>query len=80
MARYRYEVSGTGGTGTTWKTTGFVESPREGDFPALMMEALRTSFQQITTGKDVEFGSPGPCGGPYHIQSLKIERCDAMVM
>ena len=70
---YRFEIHGTAGNGQTWKTNGTV-TDGDNDFMAVVDDAMRLSFNQLTGGKAV-YGKPGVgCVGPYELQRIVIEK------
>ena len=71
--RYRYEMTGGGADGQTWKSTGTIDTTAAGAFPNVPAQAMRLAFEQLTQGK-AEYGKPGVgCNGPYSIKRLLIE-------
>jgi hypothetical protein len=61
-------MQGTGAGNTPWETTGMMEC----DWNQCQHTAMMLSFQLLTDGK-AQYGSPGPCGGPYLIKRLVIQ-------
>ena len=72
MKTYRYEMEGTAGKpGSVFKTTGTVTC----DASKVYDQALLDSYRLLTEGH-ATFNEPGPCGGPYGLLRIVIERID----
>lgn len=70
IKHYKYEVTGSGANGQTWKAEGVVSSPFEHVFTHVMKEC----FDKITKGKAI-YGKPGlSCQGPYDFHKIMIEQ------
>jgi hypothetical protein len=73
---YQYTVKGTAHAGQTWEVRGRVQG-RNGDFPDLLHEAMRDSFQLLTQGRAI-YGSPGKgCNGPYQVTHFSLDKEEA---
>lgn len=64
-----FTMMGVGINNSPWQTSGVVQC----EFHDVAKEALRTTFQMLTEG-NATYGRPGPCGGPYRIDHLTVER------
>lgn len=73
MTAYTYTVTGTAARGQTWETSGETSDFPPGAFTEAFHDAMRQSFEQLTSGRAV-FGFPGlGCSGPYALKKLVIE-------
>lgn len=71
----KYTVEGTAAGGQTYICEGQVNRDI-GEIPDCFVDVMRSSFNQLTSGKAV-FGQPGVgCRGPYSVTRIELKPGD----
>lgn len=67
---WQFTISGSGADGSTFETTGKMQCEFHDSFDL----AMKSTFDQLTSGRAI-YGKPGVgCRGPYDITKLVIEQ------